>query len=169
METFSAFLAFFARNSPVTGEFPSQSLVTRRFDVFFIYAWTNGWVNNRYAGDMRRHHAHSDVTVMVYGKTHPPFSGKLSEHVNPLFKPHWASSFSVLSMWLFLLLPLLFLYFIIDVDVMVCVRIFFLLENTVIRWCFPQSFISPALYRYSMHTNSSTPRGLQTKYLLNWI
>ena len=29
-----------------------------------IYAWTNGWANNRDAGDLRRHHAHYDVTVM---------------------------------------------------------------------------------------------------------
>ena len=35
METFSALLAFCAGNSPVTGEFPSQRPVTRRFDVFF--------------------------------------------------------------------------------------------------------------------------------------
>ena len=26
---------------------------------FFIYAWTNGWANNRDAGDFRRHHSHS--------------------------------------------------------------------------------------------------------------
>ena len=30
-----------------------------------ICAWTNGWVNNRDAGDLRRHRAHYDVTVMV--------------------------------------------------------------------------------------------------------
>ena len=30
-----------------------------------ICAWTNGWVNNRYAGDLRRHRAHYDVTVMT--------------------------------------------------------------------------------------------------------
>ena len=30
-----------------------------------ICAWTNGWVNNRYAGDLRRHHTHYDVIVMV--------------------------------------------------------------------------------------------------------
>ena len=30
-----------------------------------ICAWINGWVNNRKAGDLRRHHAHYDVTVMV--------------------------------------------------------------------------------------------------------
>ena len=35
MEIFSALLAFYAGNSPVTGEFPSQRPVTRSFDVFF--------------------------------------------------------------------------------------------------------------------------------------
>ena len=29
-----------------------------------ICAWTNGWVNNRDAGDLRRHCAHYDVTVI---------------------------------------------------------------------------------------------------------
>ena len=27
-------------------------------------AWINGWVNNRWAGDLRRHRAHYDVTLM---------------------------------------------------------------------------------------------------------
>ena len=35
MKAFSAFLAIYAGNSPVTGEFPAQRLVTRSFDVFF--------------------------------------------------------------------------------------------------------------------------------------
>ena len=35
METLSALLAFSAVNSPVTGEFPTQRLVTRNFDVSF--------------------------------------------------------------------------------------------------------------------------------------
>ena len=35
METFSASLAICAGNSPVTGEFPAQRPVTRRFYVFF--------------------------------------------------------------------------------------------------------------------------------------
>ena len=44
-----------------------------------ISAWINGWANIRNAGDLRRHHAHYDVTVM----THPhcvefPFDGRLS-------------------------------------------------------------------------------------------
>ena len=35
METFSALPAIFARNSPVTGEFPTQRPVMRNFCVFF--------------------------------------------------------------------------------------------------------------------------------------
>ena len=35
METFSSSLAICVENSPVTGEFPAQRLVTQSFDVFF--------------------------------------------------------------------------------------------------------------------------------------
>ena len=28
--------------------------------------WTNGWANNRDAGDLRRHRAHYDLIVMIY-------------------------------------------------------------------------------------------------------
>ena len=35
METFSALLAIYAENSPVSGEFPAQRPVTRSFGVFF--------------------------------------------------------------------------------------------------------------------------------------
>ena len=31
-----------------------------------ICAWTNGWVNNRDAGHLRRHRAHYDVIIMKY-------------------------------------------------------------------------------------------------------
>ena len=34
------------------------------FGVFFDLTWTNGWVNNRDAGDLRRNDAHYDTTVM---------------------------------------------------------------------------------------------------------
>ena len=64
VETFSALLSLCAGNSPVTGEFPSQRPVTRSFDVSFICAWIDGWVNNREAGDLGRHRAHYDVIVM---------------------------------------------------------------------------------------------------------
>ena len=46
------------------GEFTGHRPVTRRFDVFFDLRLINGWVNNREAGDLRRHRAHYDVIVM---------------------------------------------------------------------------------------------------------
>ena len=62
MEAFSALLALCAGKSPVSGEFPSQRPVTRMFSL--ICARLNGWVNNREAGDLRRHRAHYDDIVM---------------------------------------------------------------------------------------------------------
>ena len=64
MEIFSALLALCAGNVPVIGEFPTQRPVTRSFDVFFDRRLNNGWVNNGKAGDLSRHRAHYDVTVM---------------------------------------------------------------------------------------------------------
>ena len=63
METFTALLTLCVGNSPVTGEFPTQRPVTRSC---FLWSapWINGWLNNRDAGDLRRHHAHYDVIVM---------------------------------------------------------------------------------------------------------
>ena len=55
------------------GEFTSQRWIHKgqwRGALMFplIYAWINGWVNNREAGDWRRHRGHYDVTVMfTYG------------------------------------------------------------------------------------------------------
>ena len=40
-------------------------LMTRDFDVFFDLRLNNGWVNNRKAGDLRRHRTHYDVTVIL--------------------------------------------------------------------------------------------------------
>ena len=56
-------------NSPVTGEFPSQRPVTRSFDVFFERGLDKHRVNNPDAGDLRRHRAHNNVTVMNVGYT----------------------------------------------------------------------------------------------------
>ena len=61
METFSALLALCAENSPVTHEGQWRGVL-----VFsLICAWTNGWVNNQDASDLRRNRAHYDVTVMM--------------------------------------------------------------------------------------------------------
>ena len=45
-------------NSPHKGQWHGASV----FSV--ICAWTNGWVNNRGAGDLKRHRSHYDVTVI---------------------------------------------------------------------------------------------------------
>ena len=65
MEIFSTLLAICVENSPDTGEFPAQRQVTRAAMFSLICAWMNGWVNNRDASDLRRHHVHYDVIVML--------------------------------------------------------------------------------------------------------
>ena len=67
MEAFSALLGLCEGNSSVTGEFLSQRPVARSFDASFdLRLKKNSSVNNRDAGDLRRHCAHYDVTVMFY-------------------------------------------------------------------------------------------------------
>ena len=61
---FSALPAICAGNSPVTGEFSSQMPVTLSFDIFFDLRLKKTSANHRDAGDLRRHRAHCDVTVM---------------------------------------------------------------------------------------------------------
>ena len=46
-------------NSPHKGKWRGKLMFS------LICAWMNGWANNREAGDLRRYHAHSDVTVMI--------------------------------------------------------------------------------------------------------
>ena len=66
MEIFSASLAIYAEILPVTGEFPAQRPVTRRFDVFFDPRLNKRLSNNREAGDLSRHRSHYDVIVMAF-------------------------------------------------------------------------------------------------------
>ena len=56
---------------PLCGEFTGHRWIphTQASDVqlwYFLWSvpWINGWVNNRKAGDLRRHPAHYDVIVM---------------------------------------------------------------------------------------------------------
>ena len=61
METFSALLALCAGwpvNSPRKGQWRGVLMFS------LICAWINDWVNNREAGDVRRHRAHYNVIVM---------------------------------------------------------------------------------------------------------
>ena len=64
METFSALLALCAGNSPVPVNSPHKSQWRGVLMFSLICAWINDWVNNRQAGDLRRHCGHYDVNVM---------------------------------------------------------------------------------------------------------
>ena len=63
METFSALLAICAGNSPVPGNSPQKGQWRRVLMFSLICVWINGWVN-RQVGDLRRHRANYDVSVM---------------------------------------------------------------------------------------------------------
>ena len=66
METFSASLAFvwgihrWPVNSPHKGQWRGALMFS------LICAWINDWVNSRQAGDLIRHRAHFDITVMKW-------------------------------------------------------------------------------------------------------
>ena len=64
METFFALLALCAGNSPVPVNSPHKGQWRGVLMFSLIYVWINGWVNNREAGDLRRHRSHYDVNVM---------------------------------------------------------------------------------------------------------
>ena len=51
---------------PVISPHKDQWRVALMFSL--IWTSTNGWVNNREAGDLRRHRAHSDVIVMFINR-----------------------------------------------------------------------------------------------------
>ena len=63
METFSALPAICAG---ITGEFPPQRPVMRSFDVFFDLRLNKRLGKQAWGWWLRRHHAHYDVTVMLY-------------------------------------------------------------------------------------------------------
>ena len=70
METFSALLAICAGNSPVPVNSPHNGQWRGALMFTLICARINGWVNNREAGDLRRHRCHYDVIVMEKREQH---------------------------------------------------------------------------------------------------
>ena len=79
MKIFSALPALCAENSPVAGEFLSQSQWRGALMFYLICGvWTHGWVNNWDAGDLRCHGAHYDVNVMANARC-------WNESLSPLF------------------------------------------------------------------------------------
>ena len=65
MELFSALLALCVGNSSVIGGFPSQKPVTRSFGIFFDLRLNKRLSKQSSRGELRRHLAHFDVTVMA--------------------------------------------------------------------------------------------------------
>ena len=65
MATFSALLAFVRGNHRLPVKSPHKGQWRGALIFSLIWAWTNGWVNNRDAGDVRRHRAHYNVTVVL--------------------------------------------------------------------------------------------------------
>ena len=78
-ETFPRYCPFVRgiHRSPVNSPHKGQWL-----EALFslICAWANGWVNNIYAGDSRRHHAHYDVTVMESESQQPASNSMIYTH-----------------------------------------------------------------------------------------
>ena len=104
MEAFSALQSLCVQNSPVTDD--------AEFWCFLWSAWINGWVNNHEAGDLRRHRAHYDVTVMIFHacQHHPPHGALLLWCDNPPItqKPigHWPFD---IKLWILAVLCIFFL------------------------------------------------------------
>ena len=76
METFSALLALYAGNSPVTGDFPSQRPVTRSFHVFFdlhlnkrLSKQSLGWWFETPSCSLLRHCNGRELTISLTLKT----------------------------------------------------------------------------------------------------
>ena len=65
METFSALLALCAGNSPVPVNSAHKGQWRGALMFTLICPRINDWVNNREAGDLRRHLDHYDVSVMI--------------------------------------------------------------------------------------------------------
>ena len=63
--------------------FPRHLPLVRGIHRYLNCAWTNGWLNNRVTGDLRRHRAHYDVTVMLP-------SWRRGDHCNH-FQSHYQS------------------------------------------------------------------------------
>ena len=65
--TFKDLLCTFSMLTPSNGNIFRVTGQWRGALMFsLICVWINGWVNNREAGDLRRHRGHCDVSVMLY-------------------------------------------------------------------------------------------------------
>ena len=80
--------------SPHKGQWRSVLMVS------LICAWTNRWANNRDAGDVRRHRAHYDVTVMGCQHLHICSRRLLSLQIYTVLQICRCTSLSIENMYL---------------------------------------------------------------------
>ena len=78
-------------NSPHKGQWRGALMFS------LICAWINGWVNNREAGDLRRHHAHYDVTVMYWQQSLSPSRALVTKDFSVEIQIWWKIPFPVMS------------------------------------------------------------------------
>ena len=81
METFSALLALCAGNSPVPVNSPHKGQWRGALMFSLMCVRINDWVNNREAGDVRRHSGHYDVSVI--GAYHYDFTLAIKRNSKP--------------------------------------------------------------------------------------
>ena len=130
-EAFSALLALWRgiHRSPVNS--PHKGQWRRAMMFSLICAWINGWLNNREAGDFRRHRAHCDVTVMK------PILSRLDGTVgchNESQECHDAN-FVVTSGTIFC-----------DYDGVTSYDIFGIMTILGFQWCMPQHIITNIIF-----------------------
>ena len=99
----------FCVTGPLCGELTGHRWIplTKASDAeiwFFLWSvpWINGWVNNREAGDLRRHRVHYDAIVMELAdasRCHE-ISGHLRVFVVKGFLPHGVPSTCIVWAWI---------------------------------------------------------------------
>ena len=99
MEKFSALLALCAGNSPVPVNSPHKGQWRGALMFSLICVWINGWVNNREAGDLRRHRGQYDVIVMLCMGVRNGLPVVLLHVIFIKWRCHFRWVYSIMSYW----------------------------------------------------------------------
>ena len=87
----------FRVTGPLCGEFTPHKGQWRGVLMFpLIYTWTNGLVNNRDAGDLRRHLIHYDVTMIGFMRRNSHAKGVIRWYI---FFIHMQYFSSIIQLW----------------------------------------------------------------------
>ena len=112
---------------------------------YLICVWINGWVNNGEAGDLTRHRAHYDVTVMRASEISKAESDKTDQHQNHTkWNIAWAE-------YIFLMEHCIYLIFISLIQcllsfILIDIRLFHERYVTAIQISMQKCISSPTIY-----------------------